>query len=204
MAAFPLSCACGALQGELSEPLRGNRAVCYCDDCQAFARWLGRDDILDQWGGTDVFQVAPAKVRLTAGLDHLQLVRLSPKGLLRWYAGCCRTPVGNMLSNPRSPFVGLIHTFMDHKKDGAPRDARIGPPVGHIQGRFAVGGCPPHAHPSAGVGVIAKSVWFLLGNAVTGGHRPTPFFDDAGRPVRDARVLTKDERAAVTPKPAAG
>ena len=51
--------------------------ICYCKDCQAFARFLERPDLLDPAGGTDIFQMPPA--------------RLSDKGVLRWYTDCCRT-----------------------------------------------------------------------------------------------------------------
>ncbi len=198
-ALFPLACACGSVRGTLADagPGTGNRMVCYCDDCRAYARFLGRDDVLDGFGGTDVFQTAPARVRIDAGAGHLRIVRLSEKGLVRWYAGCCRTPVGNMLASPRSPFVGLVHRFMDHAADGPTRDARLGPPRGFIQGRFAPGGCPPHAHPTAPVSVIALSAWRLLLDAAAGRHRPTPFFDATGRLTAPTQVLTPAERAAL-------
>ena len=40
----PLRCRCGALRGVASEvaPTTGLRLVCYCKDCQAFARYLDR------------------------------------------------------------------------------------------------------------------------------------------------------------------
>lgn len=46
---LPLRCSCGALRGVLRgmSPARGNRVVCYCRDCQAFAHFLDRDEILD-------------------------------------------------------------------------------------------------------------------------------------------------------------
>ena len=45
----PLRCECGKIRG-LAEGVaqsEGTRCVCYCGDCQAFARFLGRDGILD-------------------------------------------------------------------------------------------------------------------------------------------------------------
>ena len=75
-----------------------NRVICYCDDCQAFAHQLGRADLLDSNGGTDIVQVAPASPHIRQGQDKIAALRLSPKGLYRWHARCCNTPVGNTLS----------------------------------------------------------------------------------------------------------
>jgi hypothetical protein len=47
-------------------PSTGLRFVCYCKDCQAFARFLDRADVLDPAGGTDNFHMAPGRVKLTA------------------------------------------------------------------------------------------------------------------------------------------
>ena len=59
-------------------PGAGNHAVCYCDDCQAFAHFLGRAaDILDPHGGTEIFQMSPARIALTAGTERLACMRLS-------------------------------------------------------------------------------------------------------------------------------
>src|SRR5687767_12881644 len=58
---IPLRCVCGKLQGTALavSPSAGCRVVCYCNDCQAFARFLARPGITDEWGGTDIFQMAP-------------------------------------------------------------------------------------------------------------------------------------------------
>jgi hypothetical protein len=66
-------------------PSTGFRFVCYCTDCQAFARFLDRADVLDPAGGTDIFHMPPARVKLTAGTDAMRCLRLSNK-VLRWLA----------------------------------------------------------------------------------------------------------------------
>ncbi len=73
---LPLRCRCGAVRGVASEPTKLNRVVCYCDDCQAFARFLGRDDLLDALGGSDICQMALARLRITEGREHLLGVRV--------------------------------------------------------------------------------------------------------------------------------
>jgi hypothetical protein len=42
MDVHPLRCSCGTLKGFVTHPERVNRVVCYCRDCQAFARFLRR------------------------------------------------------------------------------------------------------------------------------------------------------------------
>lgn len=174
--------------------------MCHCDDCQAYARWVGVDGVVDRHGGTDIFQMTPSQLRISAGAEHLHCVRLSQKGLMRWYAGCCRTPVGNTLASPRVPFVGVVHTFMDHAADGRSRNDVLGPPIAFIQGRFAVGGAPPHVHASAPPSLLVRSARLLLAAWLRGKGRPSPFFDArSGAPVALPRVLTSAEREELRP-----
>lgn len=194
---IPLSCRCGAVRGVARGVANGIRVVCHCDDCQAYAHALERPDVLDRYGGTDVFQMAPSQLTLSQGSEHVRCLRLSEKGLLRWYAGCCATPMGNTLPAARVPFVGVVHTFMDHAGHGVTRDDALGPPREFIQGRFAVGGVPPHAQARATVSLMARSAWFLLRGFLAGAHRPSPFFDAEGKPVVTPRVLSVAERAAL-------
>src|SRR5438034_9137168 len=108
-----LRCRCGEVQGWLTNPSAQsvNRVICYCDDCQAFQYHLGRPDLLDVHGGTDIVQVAPAAFSFARGTDRIAGLRLAPKGLYRWYASCCKTPLGNTVS-AAIPFVGIVaHAF---------------------------------------------------------------------------------------------
>src|ERR1700759_4852191 len=65
------------------------RVVLYCRGLQAFAHRLGRADLLDDHGGSDIVQVAPASLTFVQGQDRIKGLRLKPKGLYRWYASCC-------------------------------------------------------------------------------------------------------------------
>jgi hypothetical protein len=194
---LPLRCACGKVTGILSnpEPDRGNRVVCMCDDCQAYAHWLDRADvILDANGGTDVFQLTQAQVRITAGHEHIRCVRLTPKGLMRWYAGCCKTPIGNTLAAPRSPFMGMPHTFVDHASDGRSRDDALGPVLSRTQARYGKPPFPPDSHPRGPLWLIARFGWQLLRDFVKGAHQPSPVFDTDGKPIVEPTVLPPQER----------
>lgn len=105
-----LSCRCGHMGWSVETGAGGTHVICYCADCQTFARHLGQSETaLDADGGTEIFQTLPDAVRITRGADSLALLRLGPKGLMRWYAGCCNTPIANTLANPRTlPFIGMI------------------------------------------------------------------------------------------------
>ena len=83
MAGITLRCHCGRIRGvaRAVSPSAGFRFVCYCKDCQAFARFLKRSDILDAAGGTDIFQMPPGQVTFTGGFNDLRCVRLSGKDL---------------------------------------------------------------------------------------------------------------------------
>ena len=190
-AELALRCRCGELRGSVVEVARDTctRAVCYCCDCQAFARWLGTDGVMNERGGTDIIAVAQGRVRWHEGGDRLRCVRLSAKGTHRWYSGCCRTPVGNTIS-AKIPFVGLARLgFVD-----APEE-HVGPAIG-MQGRYAKGGVPDGVHARAPLGLVAHSARLVFGWWVSGKARPSEYFDaQTGAPRVEPLVLDADTRA---------
>jgi hypothetical protein len=195
---LPLRCQCGHLRGVAREvsPSSGFRFVCYCKDCRVFARFLERQDVLDSAGGTDIFQMAPGRVKLTSGTDALRCVRLSSTTrVLRWYADCCRTPIGNTADRPGFPIVAVIQSFMDHAADGRSRDDVLGPPLCRIYERSATGPLPPDSPPPPTLGAFARRASKMLSWWLRGLARPTPFFDERTKaPRADPRVLTPKER----------
>ena len=118
-----LRCRCGHVQGVVGTANTYVRATCYCTDCRAFAQWLGTPGLLDAAGGVDVVAMAPSQVRITAGQDQVACMSLSERGIHRWYAACCRTPLGNMGRNPAIHYVGMSTACM--ASDVA--DAAFGP-----------------------------------------------------------------------------
>jgi hypothetical protein len=184
-----------------ASPRTVNRVVCYCDDCQAFAHHLGRADLLDAHGGSDIVQVAPASLVFDRGQDSIVGVRLTPKGLYRFHTSCCRTPLGNTVG-PAIPFVGIVARAFD-----AP-DAAFGPPCGAILGKFAVG-TPPEGSTRLSPRLLARVMRLVLGWKLTGKTWPHPFFDRATRaPSRPLTTLSAAEREALRPlcgpRPASG
>ncbi len=186
-----LRCRCGAVEGRIrnASPAAVNRLVCYCDDCQAFAQYLGRSDLVDVFGGTDIVQVAPASVSFTRGGDQIVGLRLSAKGLHRWYARCCKTPLGNTLG-PAIPFVGIVaQAFGDAEVFGKPRGA--------IQGRFALGE-PPDRSIGQELRLAARAFRMIIGWRLGRKAWPNPFFDQkTGLPNRPLTILSPAERDAL-------
>jgi hypothetical protein len=191
-ATVPLRCRCGAVHGVARQVSAsgGFRLVCYCGDCQAFARFLQRPDVLDAAGGTDIFQMPPRRVKLSAGADHLRCLRLSDRGVLRWYTACCWTPIANT-AGPGFPIIGMIHSFMDHGAGGCSRDAVLGAPRCRIYARSAAGPLPPDAPPPPSVRVFLRRGLKMLAWKVQGLARPSPFFDDRTKaPLAEPHLLT--------------
>lgn len=190
MTEVPLKCSCGIVQGVAHNITTnsGTRLVCYCDDCQAFARYLKRDNvILDEYGGTDIFQMTPSQIEITEGTEQLRCIRLSSKGLFRWYTACCKTPIGNTMPSSM-PFVGLIHNFMD---DEGIRDITLGPVRGYVQIKFAKEVLPIELKPTGfSLRMIMRSLRKLLIWKVKGLNKPSPFFDVDGNPISDPHILS--------------
>ncbi len=190
----PLRCRCGKLKGALADQVRANHVVCYCRDCQAFAYLLSRpDDILDERGGSEVLQTSPSKLQFTEGKENLACVRLSSTGLVRWYARCCNTPIGNTMATPKLSFVGLLHSCLDASE--RPLVEAFGPVRCWVNTASARGSPKPKQ-----VGVPEAILWFLstlIRARLDGSYRHTPFFNAAGSLVATPRVLSVDERYAL-------
>ncbi len=191
MSPHPFQCRCGTLRGELLRPARTLHAVCYCRDCQTYAHALGvAQRTLDAHGGTEVVSTQARYVRLTEGADALACLSLTERGLLRWYASCCRTPVCNTTRDMRLSYVGVLHTCLTTTE--ADLTASFGPIRMRVNMRHAKGEVP-----RPGIGQFAALLRIapgLVWDRVSGGWRKTPFFDTVhGRPLAEPRVLTAAE-----------
>src|SRR3954453_16231866 len=189
-------CRCGEVVGVVANaaPQKVNRAVCYCDDCQAFAHQLGRPDLLDDRGGSDIIQIAPATLTLVRGQHRIAGLRLTAKGLFRWYASCCNTPMGNTLT-PKIPFVGIVaQTF----EGGARRaDSVFGAPVGAIFGKYAIGEGPAGS-TGLNLRLMLRAIGKVLGWRLRGKAWAPPLFKQETRePIYPFTVLSREEREAL-------
>jgi hypothetical protein len=191
----PLQCQCGTLKGFVDDPRSANRMLCYCRDCQAFAHFLGKaNDVLDERGGSDLIQILPKNITFTQGIEALACIRLTEKGMIRWYASCCKTPIGNTLATPKMSFIGLLHSCVENRD--RPLDEAFGPVTACANTKSAKGDPKPR---QMGVGSTLR--WFLtrvLKARFNGDYKRTPFFrTDTGTPVVSPRVLSSGEHANV-------
>lgn len=185
-----LRCRCGALQGHFERAPSATRAICYCKDCQAYARFLGTPGVVDADGGTEVVASLPRHVRFTAGTDALACLSLSGRGLLRWYASCCNTPIGNTPRNPKVPYVSLIHACFE---GGSPAiEATLG--ARRIAVNTQSARHPVRSTPFATAARVVGLMGAAVSDRLRGMHGPNPFFADTGAPVRPVRVLSPAER----------
>lgn len=195
---IPVRCRCGEVRGALSgvSPSDRTLGICYCDDCQIYAQHLGRGDTLDDRGGTTNVIVTPAQLTLSAGSANLRCLRLSPNGVYRWYAGCCKTPIGNT-PGPRMPVLIVPAVALDLAATGQSLEALLGPPILRIWGRFARGGTPPGADAKMPLRILPEFALRLLRGLLAGRAKPSPFFDDEGAPRVAPELIDRAERELI-------
>ena len=188
------SCDCGKVGGTIdAKNLKDYRAICYCNDCQAYARYLGRQDLLDKHGGTDVIPVTPAKIKFTQGQQFLKCLRLSDKGMYRWYADCCKTPIANIPENPKIPYVGLLNHVLLKKNSVEDINAAFGVVHRGIQAKFALGTPPVWAAKTVSPGFMLRVIRFALRAKIKGEGQPSPFLNENGDPKVQPQVLSASE-----------
>ena len=193
----PLQCQCGTLKGYVSPPDMANRGVCYCKDCQAFANFLGRpgDAVLNELGGTEIVATLPKHVHFTQGLEALVCMSLSDHGLLRWYASCCNTPIGNTPRDFKTSYVGLIHSCLSKRAPSLQES--FGPVRMVLQTKSAKG--QVKSTPMRNFVTLLKIMKAVFATRISGTYKRNPFFiDDSGAPIKKPRELTTAERARVT------
>lgn len=179
------ACTCGSLHGHVTAHgiKTGTRIVCYCADCRAVQLYHDQPDPAP--GPVDLFQVSPDAIEITQGADNLKLLRLSPKGTLRWYAGCCGTPFAVTLAKPTLPFAGMhSDLFSDKSALGKIRAHAFMPQ-------------PGKASKTKGAAGMALGIFKRMATSrLSGRWRETPFFDvETGKSVAEAEIPSKEERA---------
>ena len=195
-------CRCGARQGEIGQPDRAMRAVCYCGDCQAYAHVLGPPEaVLDPLGGTDIVATQSRFVTFTSTTQSMACISLSPRGLLRWYAKCCSTPIANTPRNWKLPYVGLVHTCLRQ-----PEPLEQSFPKVHLRvNARSAKGRPPRADGLNGIARFAGLVLRLAGSRLSGGYKATALFDAKGRPIVEVivapRAAVEEARRAAVAEP---
>jgi hypothetical protein len=118
-------------------------------------------------------------------------MRLSERGLMRWYTTCCNTPVGNTLANYRVSFVSLIHSCLD--ATGESLNDAFGPVRLRVNTKSAKGAVK--SRPLDTILVLTGFVAGLAAARLTGNYKHTPFFSGrTGTPIATPKVLSRSER----------
>lgn len=191
-ALHPISCRCGKLKGEVDASAHATRAVCYCRDCRAYAYYLGPPEgMLDTLGGTDIVAVRPRNVRFTHGVEHLACMSLTEKGVLRWYASCCQTPVGNTPRDMKISHVGLVHSALS--ADEKDLSVSFGPVKMHVN-RKSARGQPPRNEPLTFLVALVRYLASLFADRITGKYKANPFFLGGTGAPRVEPVVLGEER----------
>lgn len=177
-----------------ASPGDGARLTCYCTDCQAFVFYLDReDDVLDAWGGSELFQILPEKFEITKGHDKLAAVTVTGRGVMRWYASCCKTPLVNTAVSAKVPFLGsFLRSFPADS-----RDAVIGPSKGRVFDRSAWSE-PQTGKARSVVAIMGRNLARIVLARINGGWKANAFFDtDRDLPLVAPYRLTAEERTAI-------
>ena len=196
----PVKCTCGSVTGvahNLSASTT-NHVVCSCKGCQSYAHFLGRtDDMLDAEGGSNIFQLDPKNFEIISGMEHVACMRVTKEGPVRWYADCCKTPLGNGFPKGGIPFLGVLPICIGHKGTSGEVVKLVGPVRGHINQQKPIG----VGEKLRNAGMLVRFACQLLGWRIRGGKSWKPFFDQKTlRPIRKPLIITDEERAALEAK----
>ncbi len=193
-------CECGKFQAEVIDvkASTAGRAVCYCDDCQSFLHHIGRAELLDQNGGTEVIPTFPSAIKFMAGREQLRCTRLSPKGLYRFSTVCCKTPVANLMLG--APWAGLSPHLYNFGEVGFV-ERNFGQVKSRIMAKFAHGEPPKDASQKMGLRDIVFVAPFLLKGLILGKKSPSPFFEADGQtPIVTPEVISLEVRKDIRKK----
>jgi hypothetical protein len=173
-----LECLCGMVKGELKVvPGTFFHVHCLCCDCQQFASYLNNEDkILDQHGGSELFQTYPAFMKITQGQDKIRGVQLKDKGIYRWHTSCCNIPLANTMSSAKIPFIGVSVKLMKFSNEQE-KLATIGPVIMKAFGKYSIGRMPKDAHTRFPITFMPKIISFMLRGMFKKRHSPSPFFN---------------------------
>ena len=133
----------------------------------------------------------PQYISFTRGIEKLACLSLTEQGLLRWYAGCCQTPIGNVLRNYKISYVGLVHNCLENGPTTI--DSSFGPVRMVANGKHAKGKTDLMVLSTL-MSVIGLA-GSLLRARLDGSYKKTPFFEPAsGTPIVQPHVLSAAER----------
>lgn len=174
-----LECTCGKVKGTIKViPKSFFHVHCLCCDCQKFATQLQNGpNILDKFGGSELFQTYPDAMRITQGHENISALQFQKKGLYRWHTKCCNMPIANTMSSAKIPFIGVSVKLMKFENEQDKTDT-IGPVIMKAFGRHAIGDKPDDVHAKFPVSFMPKILGFMLKGFIKKKNEPSPFFNE--------------------------
>ena len=139
------------------------------------------------------------RLQFTEGAELLKCMRLTDGGPFRWYAGCCKTPIGNTPASWRVSFLGLISRCLNASGIEPSLEAVTGPVRMHV---YRNGATDPNVLKDLSGPSPWKMIRFglsVVGAMMSGKYRNTPFFDATGEPVMQPHRVEGEERAKLPP-----
>ncbi len=124
-------------------------------------------------------------------------------GPVRWYANCCKTPIGSTALQSNMPFFGMLPRLLLGSDDQARVDALLGPPTTAF---FADHAIARNKRDLVNRGRMSALAIAALGRRLVvaklrGDHKRSPFVDPATGALRAEPVLlTEAARAALYAK----
>ena len=187
-----LCCACRKVTGTVSgvSPANVTRMACGCTGCQGYAHFLGGvESFLDKHRSYRVFQVAPSRVTIDKGFEHLAAVRLTPNGVVRVYASCCNSPIVNIMPPKRRGFLSVAESSVSHCASKDTLDQKLGPRLA----RLNVPAGTPLSGPLRDMRAVFKATRILAQVQLSGQYKDNVFFDETTQKLRvPTETLSQD------------
>ncbi len=183
-----ISCDCGSFRANLISFPKNTpgRLVCYCRDCQVYAERLGRQDVLDGYGGTEVIPVYPKEIEILQGVDTLKCYRLTKNGTYRWATSCCNSPILN--TRAEFPWAGILHTAYTSSEPNAL--STLGEIRSRINGQHALDGAPFKISEKIKFKDMLVVMPFIIKGKILQMHKGSPFFEaDNVTPICKPEIL---------------
>ena len=174
----PLECSCGSVKGTLKiVPKSSFHVHCLCCDCQDFASHLNnKENILDEHGGSELFQTYPAFMEITEGKNNIAVIQLREKSLYRWHTTCCNMPLANTMTSSKTPFIGVSVKLMQFDNEQE-KNKVLGPVIMKAFGKYSLGEKPMDVHEKFPISFMPKIMFFMLKGMFTKKNKPSPFFN---------------------------
>lgn len=187
-----LQCQCGRLRGQLERTEHAVRGKCYCKDCRTYASYLDRLELThDDAGGAEFIATSANNLVFDQGTDNLACLSLSDRGLLRWYAACCKAPIANTTRDWKFPYVGLFRNGLN--SDSAAYERAFPKMQMHVNTRSAKTK-PPGASLKTLI-ALSRFLPRVFAGRLNGSYRTTPFFvSPLGVPSAPVYILSNKER----------